>query len=131
MYCFIKCAPLNSNSPPKQSPERSTKVEMVDERISRQSLDERGWSEDRRKFFMETDYSKYVPDWMQKTFIAKDATMGLAGMTRDLIVYMYGEPNKSKGDSVWSYIGEHYQNLLVLKFNSNNQVIEWDFAPSK
>ena len=82
-------------------------------------LEERGWTKEERIAFMDTNRDLY-PFFIRNCFIDRRFTMALP---KNLIVYLYGLPDKEYGDSVWYYIDEKKQ--LILKFNDKDQLIDY------
>lgn len=93
----------------------------IDNTVSRVPLLLRGWSDDKRLGYIDikkSQYSSYVKD----AFIEKRVTPGI---TKELIVFMYGYPNKNVGDTLWFYLDYKNNVLLKLKFNYNDQVVDY------
>jgi hypothetical protein len=93
----------------------------IDNTVSRVPLSLRGWSDDKRLGYIDikkNQYSSYVKD----AFTEKRVTPGI---TKELIVFMYGYPNKNVGDTLWFYLDYKNNVLLKLKFNYNDQVVDY------
>ena len=86
-------------------------------------LEDRGWTDSKRKFYVENDYiQKTLKPWEITAFVKKYVTMGLS---KELIAYMYGEPNRNVNDSTWYYLNKQGHNVLMVKFNHNDDVMDF------
>lgn len=89
--------------------------------VKHEPLSKRGWSLEKREF-IEKRY-KDSQEWLIRAFLEKRPTMG---MPKEMIVFMYGNPNKNVNDTLWYYLDEDNIALLIVKFNYNNQVIYFE-----
>jgi len=95
----------------------------MDESITKIPLEDRGWSNSKRKFYVENSYiQSLLKKWEITAFVNKYPTMGLS---KEMVGYMYGRPNRNINDSTWVYLNKRKRAVLVLKFNDNGQLIDY------
>lgn len=120
LFVLISCS-LQQQIALQDEQEVGTSVIYIDESITRVPLEQRGWSKDKRKFYMDAQKAKFQ-DYIVELFIEQRIT---PGFPKYLVEYMYGYPNKTMGDTIWAYIDSSYVTLLELKFNADGVVYDY------
>lgn len=103
-----------SSSKPDLDQQRPDYSFTSNQNVERLPLSDRGWSSSTRNFYADKKL-KTAPERIKQAFIDKKLTRD---MTKDLVNFMFDQPNIYKGDSIWFYLDSSNDTLLKIHFQA-------------
>lgn len=94
--------------------------------VSTAPIKERMMPREKRIAYMETHGYKYSPDH-QAAFIEAKVMLWFK---RELIIALYGKPNKSfYDDTIWYYLNKYENTILKITFDAEGRLLEIKETP--